>query len=73
MSCAAKIPSAISSSASSARSVAVPVRRESGIVDWDDPASWNAGAALEALVALAHDGVAEVPVYSIPLSRRTGT
>ena len=44
-----------------------------GIVDWDDPASWNAGAALEALVALAHDGVAEVPVYSIPLSRRTGT
>ncbi len=44
-----------------------------GIVDWDDPASWNAGAALEALTALAHDGVAEVPVYSIPLSRRTGT
>ena len=47
--------------------------RRFGIVDWDDPASWNAGAALEALTALAHDGVAEVPVYSIPLSRRTGT
>ena len=47
--------------------------RRFGIVDWDDPASWNAGAALEALVALAHDGAAEVPVYSIPLSRRTGT
>ncbi len=44
-----------------------------GIVDWDDPASWNAGAALEALTALAHDGTAEVPTYSIPLSRRTGT
>jgi uridine kinase len=44
-----------------------------GIDDWDDPASWNAGAALEALTALAHDGVTEVPEYSIPLSRRTGT
>ncbi|MBB5830881.1 NUDIX domain-containing protein [Brachybacterium aquaticum] len=44
-----------------------------GIVDWDDTASWNGGAALEALVALAHDGVAEVPVYSIPESRRLGT
>lgn len=47
--------------------------RRFGIVDWDDPASWDAGAALEALTALAHDGVAEVPRYSIPLSRRTGT
>ena len=47
--------------------------RRFGIVDWDDPASWDAGAALEALTALAHDGVAEVPEYSIPLSRRTGT
>ncbi|MEE1649544.1 NUDIX domain-containing protein [Brachybacterium sp. J144] len=47
--------------------------RRFGIVDWDDPASWNAGAALEALTALAHDGVADVPEYSIPLSRRTGT
>lgn len=44
-----------------------------GIVDWDDPASWNAGAALEALVALAHDGSAEIPSYSISASRRTGT
>lgn len=44
-----------------------------GIVDWDDPASWNAGAALEALTALAHDGAAEIPEYSISASRRTGT
>lgn len=44
-----------------------------GIVNWDDPASWDAGAALEAITALAHDGTAEVPVYSIPASRRTGT
>ena len=47
--------------------------RRFGIVDWDDPASWDAGAALEALTALAHDGTAEVPLYSIPRSRRTGT
>lgn len=47
--------------------------RRFGIVDWDDPASWDGGAALEALTALAHDGTAEVPVYSLPLSRRTGT
>ncbi|MFC7376582.1 NUDIX domain-containing protein [Brachybacterium sp. GCM10030268] len=44
-----------------------------GIVDWDDPASWDAGAALDALTALAHDGTAEVPVYSISESRRVGT
>ncbi|GAB4095629.1 NUDIX domain-containing protein [Brachybacterium horti] len=47
--------------------------RRFGIVDWDDPASWDAGAALEALVSLAHEGSAQVPVYSIPRSRRTGT
>ncbi|MGY5765888.1 NUDIX domain-containing protein [Brachybacterium sp. DNPG3] len=47
--------------------------RRFGIVDWDDPGSWNIGAALEALTAIAHEGVAEIPVYSIPLSRRTGT
>lgn len=44
-----------------------------GIVDWDSPASWHAGAALEALTALAHDGTAQVPVYSISASRRLGT
>lgn len=47
--------------------------RRYGIVDWDDPASWNAGAALEALTSLAHDGSAEIPVYSISRSQRTGT
>lgn len=47
--------------------------RRYGIVDWDSPASWDAGAALEALTVLAHDGTAEVPVYSISASRRQGT
>jgi len=46
--------------------------RRFGIADWDSPASWDAGAALEALTALAHDGTAQVPTYSISASRRTG-
>jgi uridine kinase len=47
--------------------------RRFGIVDWDDPRSWDAGAALETLTALAHNGVAQMPTYSIPRSRRTGS
>lgn len=43
-----------------------------GIVDWDDPGSWDAGAALEALTVLAHEGVAEIPRYTIAENRRTG-
>jgi len=45
-----------------------------GIVDWDDPACWDAGAALVAVRRLCLEGgVADVPVYDIPTSRRTGT
>ncbi|PFG42012.1 uridine kinase [Isoptericola jiangsuensis] len=44
-----------------------------GIVDWDDPASWDADAATDALRTLVTTGHAEVPVYDIPTSRRTGT
>lgn len=43
-----------------------------GIVDWDDPASWDHDAALEALRTVVRTGRAEVPVYDIPTSRRTG-
>jgi uridine kinase len=50
-----------------------PLPRRFGIVDWDDPASWDRDAALEAIVRLCRDGVADVPVYDIPTSRRTGT
>lgn len=46
--------------------------RRFGIVDWDDPASWDGGAALAAVRALCADGAADVPVYDIPTSRRTG-
>lgn len=44
-----------------------------GIVDWDDPASWHGAAAIEAIRSLLETGTAEVPEYSIPLSRATGT
>lgn len=44
-----------------------------GMVDWDDPRSWDHDEALAALVALCTDGVTEVPNYSIPVSRRIGT
>lgn len=44
-----------------------------GIVDWDDPRSWDAGAALAAVRRLCADGASDVPVYDIPTSRRSGT
>ncbi len=42
------------------------------IVDWDDPTSWNAVAALVAIEELCAAGVTDVPVYDISTSRRTG-
>lgn len=44
-----------------------------GIVDWDDPQSWDADAAVAALVELCAVGEADIPIYDIPSSRRTGT
>lgn len=44
-----------------------------GIADWDSPASWDADGALQALIELCTTGHAEVPVYDIPSSSRTGT
>ena len=46
---------------------------EAPAVDWDDVGSWDADAALAALVALCETGTAEVPVYDIATSRRTGS
>jgi len=48
-------------------------RSDLGIVDWDDPASWDADAAVAAIRELVATGTTEVPVYDIALSRRTGT
>lgn len=46
--------------------------RRFGIVDWDSPGSWDAAGAVAALVEIARSGTADVPVYDIPTSRRTG-
>jgi uridine kinase len=43
-----------------------------GIVDWDDPRSWDAGAAEAAVRRLCTEGRCEVPLYDIPTSRATG-
>jgi uridine kinase len=46
--------------------------RTLGIVDWDDPATWDGEAALAALRTLLERGEVVVPVYSISESRATG-
>lgn len=48
-------------------------RTPHGFIDWDDARTWDAEGAADALVALLAEGRAEVPVYSISESRRTGT
>lgn len=47
-------------------------RSSLGIVDWDDAASWNAAAAVAVIRALCEQGIADVPVYDIATSARTG-
>jgi len=49
-----------------------PLPRRFGIVDWDDPASWDTGAAAATVAQLCREGAADVPGYDIPTSRRTG-
>jgi uridine kinase len=44
-----------------------------GMVDWDDPRSWDAEGALQALEAICRDGAADVPVYDISLDGRVGS
>jgi uridine kinase len=44
-----------------------------GITDWDDPRSWDAETAIEALRTLLETGRTVVPTYSIGESRRTGS
>lgn len=45
---------------------------EHGFIDWDDARTWDADAAVAALVALRDAGRCTVPEYSIAQSRRTG-
>jgi uridine kinase len=44
-----------------------------GLVDWDDPGSWDADAALGAMTELATTGRAVVPVYDIARNGPSGT
>lgn len=44
-----------------------------GIPDWDDPGSWDAVAAVGTIAELCAAGAADVPVYDIAASARTGT
>jgi len=43
-----------------------------GLVDWDHPDAWLPGDAVAAIVALAREGEADVPVYDIAHDGRTG-
>jgi uridine kinase len=54
---------------------ALPTRDLGGttIVDWDDPGSWDAAAAVHALDRLVTTGSVEVPVYDISRSVAVGT
>lgn len=51
----------------------MPRRAELGIVDWDDPRSWDAGRAVDTLVQLCRTGSAQIPVYDIAHDRTVGT
>ena len=51
---------------------ALPIQASLGIPDWDDPRSWHAEAALEALATLIETGHARMPVYDLAQSRATG-
>ncbi|WP_116947146.1 uridine kinase family protein [Jiangella endophytica] len=44
-----------------------------GIVDWDDPRSWDAERAVDTLVQLCRTGSAQIPVYDIAHDRTVGT
>jgi uridine kinase len=43
------------------------------LVDWDDPASWDQEASVDALEELCRSGEAEIPVYDISKDGRVGT
>ncbi|GAB2570467.1 uridine kinase family protein [Kribbella endophytica] len=43
-----------------------------GIVDWDDPASWDAERAVDALEALCATGSGELPTYDIRANATVG-
>jgi uridine kinase len=50
----------------------LPLVEGTSDIDWDHPDSWDADAAVGAIVDLCHGGRTDVPVYDISLSARTG-
>ncbi|MFF7891059.1 uridine kinase [Streptomyces sp. NPDC007907] len=50
----------------------LPLVAESSDIDWDHPDSWDADAAVAAIVELCGTGRTDVPVYDLSLSARTG-
>jgi uridine kinase len=51
----------------------LPRDAELGIIDWDDPAAWDATGAVAAIEAICRTGSAEVPVYDISRDGRVGS
>ena len=51
---------------------ALPRDPDLGIVDWDDPRSWDVQGALAAVTELCRAGSADVPVYDISRDGRVG-
>ncbi|MFC7931726.1 uridine kinase family protein [Streptomyces cinereoruber] len=50
----------------------LPLVAGSADIDWDSPQSWDADAAVSAVVELCRTGRTDVPVYDIATSSRTG-
>nr|WP_203644526.1 ATP-binding protein [Streptomyces sp. SID14478] len=50
----------------------LPLVPDSSDIDWDSARSWDAEAALAAIVALCEKGRTGVPVYDISISARVG-
>ena len=51
----------------------LPRDADLGIVDWDDPRSWDANAAMTAVEEICRSGSAEVPIYDISRDGRVGS
>ncbi|MDR2620444.1 MAG: uridine kinase, partial [Propionibacteriaceae bacterium] len=47
-------------------------RAPGGFIDWDDPRTWDAEAAADALLTLARTGRVSIPAYDISISRAVG-
>jgi uridine kinase len=51
----------------------LPRHPDLGIVDWDDPAAWDAQRAVQAILEVCRAGTTEVPVYDIRHDRALRT